>query len=643
MGELYQLPGRRRARKRIGYLTVAGVLMAAALGSWAGTQRLAFLGLRIDSGPIWDPAIGWWLPVGLVLVWVGGVSRGLWRRPIWWGWLVMAGLTWGASLGPLYQPYGILRAWWWMEEGLIDVAHFERVKAAITPGLVVFGVIVVWVLACAAAARRRVPRYGATHGSAHFATVGEIRAAGFFPRQPGGVVLGSFDGHLLRSLRDEHVLVYAPPGAGKSTSLVVPTALHWAGSLLVLDTKSEIFSLTSGYRSKVLGQDVCRLDLTDDGPGLVRFNPLFTIPRGLGEIKAAQGLVSVMIPAPDKGDPFWVNTAREFLVGLVLHVLYTEREPTLTRCRERLLEGSVSRLLAEMVLTEHSDGRPHQEIANSARALLEQPDKTRGGVLSTVRESLSLFADPYLQRNTSTSDVVIGDLLDRDRPVSMYVTLPAGDVDRLERILRTLVSQWLREMLLREVGDSSFHHRLLLLLDEFPVLGRMDYLVKAGALLRGYGVQLYIVVQSVTQLRSIYGQSETLSGLCSVQIMLGTTDGRTAKDVSERLGKVTIDTERESVSSSKLTVSRGGHARPLLGADEVAGLSSDLSIVLPAGACPILGDRIPYFKDRSLAQAVKCGEVEELARFEHDWSEWTESAARRPSEDEVAEFLAMWE
>ncbi len=670
-GELYQLPGRRSKRQRIWAATVVGMLAAATAGSWAATQWIAHAcsyGEKLGP-PLFDlgPTVSrQFLAAATVLigVWAAGWCREKTGRG-WWGWLPAATLVACLALVPVYRPDN---AWRWGRDGLVEG---PILGAAGVIGGTVFAILGLWIGTWSHQALARVPRAGQTHGSAHYATAAEVEATGFLPRTEGGVVLGSYGSRQLRCLKDQHVLLFSPPGAGKSTALAVPTLLTWRDSVFVLDTKSELFHLTAGYRQKTLGQALCRMDFTATSEEigsahLARFNPMMTIPKGEREVAEAQAVAELLV-GPDKGnngDSFWRNRAEELLVALMLHTLYVDSEPTLKRCRERLREGPIDQLLAEMILTEHdssgdqgwldADGTgalSHPEVAGTARSLLGMAEETRSGIIAHVEQALRLFGDPRLAENTATSDVTASDLMDRRRPVSYYLTLPGGEVDRLEPMLRLMLSQWLRELLNREVATDPekppYRHRLLLLLDEFPLFGKMKFLEKAGAALRGYGIQLYVIVQSTTQLKAIYGNYETISGICPIHVTMGATDLETAKRISERLGKVTVETERSSISTSgpsRKTLSDTEHGRPLLAPDEVARMPEDRLLVLPLGHAPILGERLPYFRDPEMTRRVGSGGAESvtLKRFSHDWSHWTEHRARPPSDAEISAFLAEW-
>ncbi len=668
MDELYQLPGRQSARQQVWIATSLALVAAAVAASWTATQWTAHkLAYTATLGkPLFDlygDRARLTLIAGFLCFLAGLVAIVLGRAKIG----SVSGLLVGIAvmLAATVPVYGPDQFWRWLSKHRLDGELLAEAQIAAAVSFATLALCIgVWTIA----ALRRVPRSGDTHGSAHFASLEEVEESGYLGEVEDGVILGSYQGRPLRTLRDHHVLVFSPPGTGKSTALAAPTLLTWRGSVLALDIKGELYDWTAAYRQRELNQHICRLDLTAPAKGpreegrRVRVNPLLAIPRGSREVAEAQAVADLLLPTTGEGDSFWRGRAQELLTALILHVLYCESEPTLARCRERFREGPIEALLAEMILTEHdtghvwrsSAGNPtstHPEVAGTARSLLAMAHETRSGIIAHAEEALQLFGDPRLAANTATSDVTASDLMDRERPVSLYLTLPGAEVDRLERVLRLIVSQWLRELLERPVArdpeNPPYRHRLLLMLDEFPLLGRMKFLEKAGAVLRGYGVQLFLVVQSVTQLRSLYGNQETISGICPIHLTMGATDVETAKRISERLGRLTVETERRSVATSgvsRTTLSDGEHGRPLLAPDEVARLPDDRLLVLPLGRAPILGERVPFHRHDEMARRVALGplEADSLTRFEHDWSHWVEHSANRPTEFEIEAFLASW-
>ncbi len=660
---LYQLPGSRMARRRVVHWSYFGILLAALLASATGTQWLYYShGLTLVDDPLWllpkDIAnLCALLSAAILFAWMANLLyRRHWPTPSTWGApllsITLIMLTWG----PVYPPQGILTARRLSNADRLPSAAQTAIAAAGTASLTYLGICIIWIAAAASATLKKNPKTGATHGSAHWATMAEVLDSGLLPKEEGGVVLGSYQGQVLRCHQDRHILAFAPPGAGKSTTLVIPTLLTWQHSAVVLDPKGELYDTTSAYRHRQLGHQICRLDFSAGGTGRdAHYNPLLQIPAGKKAVAEAQAVARTLV-AGNSADQFWADEARELFVALTLHVLYCEAKPSIARCRELLRTGDLDELLVEMFLTHHDPSAPwtapsglpsatHPEIAGTAQAFLHMDRRTRSGVVANLKSTLTEFGDERLVLNTSTTTILPTDLMDRERPTTLYVTLPAGDISRLSRVLRLFVSQWLRDILMRPVGagdERPYRHQLLFLLDEFPVLGKLDYLIKAAPLVRGYGVLLFLLVQSQTQLKETYGVHQTLSELCSTHVTMGATDLETARMVSDRVGRVTIETERSSTATrgSRTTISEGQHGRPLLAPDEVAGLRSDKSIVLAQGSPPILADRIPYFKDATFSQRAKGGPLDDrlLTRFEHSNS-WQTTTATRPSPAEIQQYL----
>jgi type IV secretion system protein VirD4 len=135
----------------------------------------------------------------------------------------------------------------------------------------------------------------------------------------------------------------------------------------------------------------------------------------------------------------------------------------------------------------------HPIVAEEAQTLLNKPDKEAGSVLSTVVSNLALFRDPVVSKNTSRSSFRIRDLMHHDSPVSLYLIVSPTDQLRLTPLTRLVITQIIFTLANhREFADGrsvdGYKHRLLLLLDEFPSLGRLDLFEKALGFIGGYGL-----------------------------------------------------------------------------------------------------------------------------------------------------------
>ena len=149
-----------------------------------------------------------------------------------------------------------------------------------------------------------------------------------------------------------------------------------------------------------------------------------------------------------------------------------------------------------------------------------------------------------------------------------------------------------------------------MILDEFPTFGRMQVVETALAYLRGYGVQVYIVIQHVGQLVAAYGKTEGISPNCAVHIAFAPAHLDTAVQLSKTAGTRTVSFERGSVSrstplSGQVSVQQADAGRPLLAPDEIMRLPKGQALVIRTGTRPFLTRPRPYFRDSLRAAAAK--------------------------------------
>lgn len=468
-------------------------------------------------------------------------------------------------------------------------------------------------------------RTGHLHGSARLATSEDILKSGFVIddtssrlSQSSALPLGSVElrggRRLLRAAGDVHTLLFAPPGAGKTTAYVIPTAMDWQGNLIVLDVKGEISQATAGFRQQQ-GSRILLLDPSRDHHTLARYNPLLSVRLHPFDVQDVAELAQLLVPDAQGADPFWRQSARTILEGVILHVLYAESEKTLAGCYRYLcsadqpMESQFERMLATLHDPSACFGwTRHPRVETAARTYLDMPATTRGGVIAQALASLSPYADPILATASSVSDFALEDLYSStNRPVTLYIVMNPNSLQRLADHIRIVISQ-ITAALTRELPTPG-RQPVLLLLDEFPVFGRMKVFETAIAYLRGYGVQCYVVVQHLGQLTAAYGKSESISPNCPVHVAFAPADLETAQALSKRAGNQTIRFERGSVSSqglrSNVSVQEADSARPLFTPDEIMRLPKGQALVFRTGSFPIHVVTEPYFKDAARVAASK--------------------------------------
>ena len=475
------------------------------------------------------------------------------------------------------------------------------------------------------------------HGSAHWASEAEIKKTGLLGGGAGVYVGAWIDGggrkRYLRHDGPEHILAFAPTRSGKGVGLVLPTLLSWPHSVLVHDIKGENYALTSGWRATELGSRILKFDPSSNDGSTCRYNPLDQVRlRTEFEVRDVQNIVQMLVDPDGRGgqgeESHWIATSSALLVGVVLHVLYFEPNKSLGGVAAFLSDPNFEeprQMYNFMLNAAHdpqlelgwtdSSGLPtatHPVVAMAARDMLNKDPKEATSVMSTAIRFLTLFRDPIVARNTSSSDFSIDSLMNGDAPASLYLIVPPSDMDRLRPLTRLVMNQILRVLTAEMAFDkgrsvAGYKHRLLLMIDELPSLGKLDILQQSLAFMAGYGLKAYLITQDVAQLAAAYGGSsgrdETIMANCHVQVAFAPNRIETMELLSKLAGTTTIRNETKSFSGGRVGVRM--HVmqnvqeteRPLLTPDEARRLPTDDMLIFVAGNAPIYGSKIKYYED----------------------------------------------
>ena len=535
--------------------------------------------------------------VALLFVWAA-TQWTAWRL----GFQPELGEPWFSLFGwPVYIPPAFFWWWYWYD------AYAPRVfvEGAIIAGA--GGIVSVLVAIFLSILRAREASDITTYGSARWAETKDVAAAGLL--DPDGVVLGQFERNYLRHDGPEHVLCFAPTRSGKGVGLVVPSLLTWPGSAIVHDIKGENWQLTAGWRSRF--SRVLLFDPTN--PESAAYNPLLEVRRGDSEVRDVQNVADILVDPEGllERRNHWEKTSHALLVGAILHVLYAEADKTLAGVAAFLSDPRrpIEATLKAMMKTPHLGERPHPVVAQAARELLNKSDNERSGVLSTAMSFLGLYRDPVVAKVTSRCDWRIRDLIEGDRPATLYLVVPPSDISRTKPLVRLVLNQIGRR--LTEDLHAERRHRLLLMLDEFPALGRLDFFESQLAFMAGYGLKAFLIAQSLNQIEKAYGQNNAILDNCHVRVAFATNDERTAKRVSDALGTATEMRAMKNYAGHRLSpwlghlmVSRQETARPLLTPGEIMQLPAHEELVLVSGAPPIRAQKARYFKDPQLQARI---------------------------------------
>jgi type IV secretion system protein VirD4 len=344
---------------------------------------------------------------------------------------------------------------------------------------------------------------------------------------------------------------------------------------------------------------------------------LLEVRRGTHEVRDVQNIADILVDpegALEKRN-HWEKTSHALLVGAILHVLYAAEDKTLRGVANFLSDPACpfELTLHRMMTTRHLGESIHPVVASAAREVLNKSDNERSGVLSTAMSFLGLYRDPTVAEVTSRCDWRIADLISVEHPVSLYLVVPPSDISRTKPLIRLILNQIGRRLTESLDGSAGVErrHKLLLMLDEFPALGRLDFFESALAFMAGYGLRAFLISQSLNQIDKAYGQNHSILDNCHVRVTFATNDERTAKRISETLGTATELRAQRNYAGHRLApwlghlmVSRQETARPLLTPGEVMQLPPDESVVMVSGHAPIKAKKLRYYLDANFKQRV---------------------------------------
>ncbi len=396
------------------------------------------------------------------------------------------------------------------------------------------------------------------------------------------------------------------------------------------DLKGELWALTAGWRKQHAKQKVLRFEPASLSES-VAWNPLDEIRVGTEhEVGDVQNLATLIVDPDGKGmADHWSKTAQALLVGVILHVILRARNgdggaATLPEVDRLLADPSrpVEELWNEMIEYGHVRGEVHPVVGAVGRDMIDRPEKEAGSVLSTAKSYLSLYRDPVVGRNVARSDFRIKDLMHHATPVSLYIITQPTDKDRLRPLVRVLINMIVRlsaDKMDFEYGrpKARYKHRMLLMMDEFPSLGKLDIMQESLAFVAGYGIKCYLVIQDLSQLHAAYGKEESVTSNCHIQNAFPPNRLETADHLSKLTGTTTVVKEQATTSGKRLGMWLGQVSttfqevqRPLLTTDEALRMpgprrdpdggireAGDM-VVYVAGFPAIYGKQPLYYRDR---------------------------------------------
>jgi len=470
------------------------------------------------------------------------------------------------------------------------------------------------------------------HGDASFAKPFEVKAAGMAFSFKGKrkdkwppLLLGQLDANTyVCDASQEYTALAAPPGAGKGVSFVIPNLLTYPESVLNFDPKSENFNITSGYRSKVLGQKVFRFSPDNkpvDDPSLQEteksnaeshcWNPLDYINTHRHEILSdIRKMTALLINAPDGENQGFYLSARAALDGIILYILETpNEEKTLYRAWEiNNYSGGIDKWVASTIAERSKEiNNPLSEQCKSMlMAYANEDTKKRSTTKGIIDTALTVFTDAKTRAATSKSDFNFEDL--RRKKINIFVCIAPTNIPRYQNMLNLFFSQALSvntEVLPED--DPSLKYQCLALLDEFVALGKIELIRASSGYTRAYNMRYAIIFQNMSQVSSIYSQegAQSLLETFHNSITFAVPSVDEAAKVSARLGNTTVrvrETSRTKQSGGGSTSQNWvTQPRALMLPQEIQYLPYEEQLIFKGGGRikPIHCKKIVWYEDKN--------------------------------------------
>jgi len=484
------------------------------------------------------------------------------------------------------------------------------------------------------------------HGSSRWANYKEIKKTGLLENE--GVIIGGIDNgkgtQYLRHDGGEHLMVVAPTRSGKGVSIILPTLLSLRdSSAIITDIKGELWALTSGWRHRYAKQNCYRFDASN--PDSAKFNPLDTIRVGMPEeIGDCTNMATTIVDGGsgmEGSDGHWKKSAQALIAGMIVYTLNKAKlggeTASLTQISLLIMspDSDLNTVLEEGIKdTDQMEDTIAEFIKSSFRQHLEREGTEAASVVSTTGNYLSLYRDPIVAKNTSTSDFTVESLVNGDFASTLYMVINPNDKSRLLPVTRLILTVIIRNLTAKldfvdNRAVSSNDKKMLLLLDELPALGKLDVITDTLPYMSTYGLKAMLICQDYSQLREKYGRDESITASCHVRVAFAPNKLDTAQALSGLTGTTTIvKKEKSTTGSAKIGMWSEKHdrysetSRPLMTPEEIMRLkglektgdvvtAAGEVLVFVAGQHPIKGKQPLYFQDKYLSARADEGAADQ--------------------------------
>ena len=453
------------------------------------------------------------------------------------------------------------------------------------------------------------------YGDARFATnieINNMRDNGLFEAK--GTILGLKSGRFIRTNDPLSTLILAPQGTGKTAGIIIPSLLSYTSSYIINDVKGELWDLTSKQRAKY--GDVGIFAPSQSFKNGLSWNPLHKklLPRELGDQIDYIDRIAGTLYLTEGIDPtaaYFNAEAKAIFFYYALKIILETGQTSLPEIyRESLLCGDMQDSISADIEAAEDNGTPLiPELLVAGNRILAKSGNEFGTVKSSFSQALEPFSRPNVARNLVECDFTHSDFKS-DKPFSLYIFIPANDVNRMAPIIRVLVGYLVNEFL--SITDKKViqSQRVVFCMDEFPRMGYMAALKDAPALQRSYNMSTIFVAQDKNQLEKTYGQGsfDYFSTVTDYKALFRQNETSTATKMSDWIGKSTR--KKKSLSKKDLSLvasnSISDEGVPLILPQDFMNQGKNEIVILASGhhERPIKAKVSWWFKDETMKKLV---------------------------------------
>ena len=408
-----------------------------------------------------------------------------------------------------------------------------------------------------------------------------------------------------KNARNKNVLVVGGSGSGKTRFWLKPNLLQCHSSYVVTDPKSTILlecgnvMLKNGYKVKILN--------TINFKKSMHYNPFAYVHSEKDILKLVTTLMTNTKGEGSGGDPFWEKSERLLLTALIAYLHY--EAPVEEQNFATLLEMLNTMQVLEddeeyqnpvdLLFEELAKKKPNSFAGRQYKLYKLAAGKTAKSILISCGARLAPFDIKELRELMETDEMELDTI--GDRKTALFVIISDTD-DTFNFVVSILYTQLFN--LLCDKADDEYGGRLPVhvrcLLDEFANIGQIPKFEKLIATIRSREISASIILQSQSQLKAIYkDNADTIVGNCDTTLFLGGKEKTTLKEISEILGKETIDSFNTSETRGR-ELSHGLNyqklGKQLMTEDEIAVMDGGKCILQLRGVRPFFSDKFDITK-----------------------------------------------